>query len=87
MLAGSTPDPMAATSLVGAGTLVALFLGYLIGFAHAVWRRARTDYVRAKQSIPDLRSNMWSRGWSLIKRTTVVVLLFALLLAWIYSTS
>lgn len=72
--------------MVTAGTFVALFLGYLVGFAHALWRRAHADYVRTKKSIPALRNNMWSKAWSLTKRAAFMVVVTGLLV-WLYFTT
>jgi hypothetical protein len=84
MLAASTPDAPMASDLLSTGTLIALVLGYLVGRAHAVWKRAHADYVRTKQSIPGLRTAMWSRWWSMIKRAAVAVAV-TVLLVWTYG--
>ena len=42
-------------SLLSAGTLIGILFGYGVGFIHAVWRRARIDYVKTKEAVPGLR--------------------------------
>lgn len=61
--------------------LIATFL-FLLGYARAVWVRARKDYKATKAAVKPLRKAMWGSIWMFTKIGTGVVVIFMILIAW-----
>jgi hypothetical protein len=74
-------------SLLSVGTFFGLFVGYGLGRVHALWRRARSDYVKTKDSVPVLRSEKWAAWWSMVQRGAVVAAVAVALLTWLVVAS
>jgi hypothetical protein len=75
-MVGSTQTLAAAAAVPGllsVGTLVGLALGYFMGRGHAMWVRARKDYVTARTTVPKMRATKWTAWWSLTKWVAIVV--------------
>jgi len=64
------------------GTLVGLILGYLFGWIHAVWQRARRDYNTARKALPGIRKAKWSAWWRMVQRGAIAVVVVLVLIAW-----
>lgn len=74
-MVGSSQTLAAATAapgLLSVGTLVGLALGYFVGRGHAMWARARKDYVTARTTVPKMRTTKWTAWWSLTKWAAIV---------------
>jgi hypothetical protein len=67
MALSSLAHASAAPGLLSVGTLVGLGLGYFIGRMHAMWVRARKDYVTTKTTVSRMRTTKWTAWWSLAK--------------------
>jgi hypothetical protein len=70
------------SSVMSVGTLIGLLLGYGIGYFHALWRRARTDYVATKDSIPMLRRRKWDAWEGMMRRGALTLGIVAALVVW-----
>lgn len=72
----------------GSSLLTFLLLGGIIfsfGYARAVWKRAKKDYLSTKAAVKPLRKALWSSIWTTIKVGTGVVLAGMLLIAWVVT--
>jgi hypothetical protein len=86
MQSGQVLDESFLRSLVSVGTLVGLVLGYMLGWIHALWVRARSDYVRTRKSVPTLRSAKWGIWWRMVQRGAFAAVVVIALLAWVLNT-
>lgn len=76
-----------SSGLLHVGTFIGLFVGYFLGFAHALWRRARSDYRDTRKRLPNLRQAKWDRWWSMVRHGIVALLLAALAIAVLTRTA
>ena len=68
------------SEIVVIAALATLIVGYLYGKYYAVWGRARRDYSRVKQSVPDLRTAMWRAFWKVVQAGTFVAITMIVLM-------
>ena len=87
MWSAPPPDDAVIPNILGIGTVVGALFGYGLGYIHAVWRRARTDYVVTKDSVPGLRSKKWSAWWTMIQRGVLAGALITGLIAWVITSA
>lgn len=87
MWSAPPPDSSLIPNILSAGTLVGLLFGYGLGYVHAVWRRARSDYVTTKNSVPTLRSAKWSAWWTMIQRGVLAGAVVTGLIAWVIASA
>ena len=65
-------------SITSAGLMLGLAIGFSLGYAVAVARRAWADYRKTKAAVPGLRKDAWSLiGWALTKGGLVTLLIVA----------
>jgi hypothetical protein len=70
-----------STEIMVIAAIAVLIVGYLYGKYYAVWSRARRDYSRVKQSVPDLRSAMWRAFWKVVQLGAFVAITMFVLIA------
>jgi hypothetical protein len=87
MLSAAASDDALIPHLLGIGTIVGALFGYALGYVHAVWRRARRDYVTTKNSVPGLRSAKWSAWWAMVQRGVLAGAVLTGLIAWVISSA
>jgi hypothetical protein len=87
MWAAPPLDSSAVPSILSFGTVVGLGFGYALGYVHAVWRRARTDYVTVKESVPKMRSTKWTAWWTMVQRGVLAGAVLTGLIAWVISSA
>jgi hypothetical protein len=80
MPATSPFDQTSTSGVIGTGSVIGLTLGYLLGWIHAIWVRARADYLGARKAVGGLRTAKW-RAWRrlVLSGSLVVVVVFVLL--------
>lgn len=73
--------------VVSAPVLVVLLIGgsviYALGYAHAVWRRARMDYRATKAAVPRLRKAKWTLWTVMIRKGFWVVAALVVFVLWV----
>jgi hypothetical protein len=69
----ASPPPALADPVLYLGVLVGLVLGYGLGYAAALWRRARTAYLATKAGLPGMRRTMWDQWWTLVGRWSLAL--------------
>jgi hypothetical protein len=62
--------------------LIVLAFAFSLGYARAVWVRARADYKRTKAAVPGLRKDAWRAVWATMRIGTGVAILYLLITAW-----
>jgi hypothetical protein len=87
MWSAAASDDALIPNLLGAGTIVGALVGYALGYVHAIWRRARADYVTTKNSVPGLRSAKWSAWWVMVQRGVLAGAVLTGLIAWVISSA
>jgi methylthioribose-1-phosphate isomerase len=87
MLSAPASESALIPNLLGIGTLVGALFGYALGYVHAVWRRARRDYVTTKDSVPGLRSAKWSAWRLMLQRGVLAGAVLTGLIAWVISSA
>lgn len=87
MLAAPPPDSSVIPNILGVGTVVGALFGYGLGYIHAIWRRAGTDYAAAKKAIPVLRSAKWTAWWVMARRGALAGAVVTGLIAWVISSA
>lgn len=60
---------------------VAAFL-VMLGYARAVWVRAKDDYQKTKAAVKPLRKAMWLSIWTTIKIGALCVLILGVIVVW-----
>jgi hypothetical protein len=83
MLSAPLTDGPVIPNLLTGGTIVGLLFGYGVGYVHAVWRRARTDYRTTKAAVPKMKQAKWAAWRMMVQRGTLVAAVVAGLIAWI----
>lgn len=83
MWSAPPPDDAVIPNILSVGTIVGGLFGYALGYVHAIWRRARSDYVVTKNSVPGLRSTKWSAWWKLVQRGVLAGAVVTGLIAWV----
>jgi hypothetical protein len=86
MLSAPAEDAL-IPNLLGIGTIIGALFGYALGYVHAVWRRARRDYVTTKASVPGLRSAKWSAWRAMVQRGVLVGAVLVGLVVWVISSA
>jgi membrane protein YqaA with SNARE-associated domain len=87
MLSAPASESSLIPNLLGAGTIVGGFVGYVLGYVHAVWRRARKDYVTTKDSVPGLRSTKWAAWRAMVQRGVLAGAVLTCLIAWVITSA
>lgn len=87
MWSAPPPDNAVIPHIFSVGTVVGGLVGYGLGYVHAIWRRARKDYVVTRNSMPGLRSSKWSAWRTLIHRGLLAGAVLTGLIAWMISTA
>lgn len=78
----------AAPAASGSSLLTFLLIGGIIfsfGYARAVWKRAKKDYLSTKAAVKPLRKAMWASIWTTIKIGTGVAVAGLVLIAWVVA--
>jgi hypothetical protein len=87
MFAAPPPDDSSLPSVLSAGAFLGVLVGYGLGYVHAVWRRARGDYVKTKAAVPGMRSAKWVAWRSMVQRGVLVAGVLAVLVVWLVVAS
>jgi hypothetical protein len=87
MLSAPLTDGAGVSSLFSAGTVLGVVFGYLVGYIHAVWRRARADYKTVKASVPSLRTAKWAAWRSMVQRGTVAAAILTGVVVWLFTSA
>jgi hypothetical protein len=87
MFAAPSPDDPFLPSLLSVGTFLGLLVGYGLGYVHAVWRRARFDYVKTRDAVPGLRSAKWVAWRLMMQRGALVFAILVILVVWLVVAS
>jgi hypothetical protein len=87
MFAAPPPDDSSLPSVLSAGALLGVLVGYGLGYVHAVWRRARTDYVKTKTAVSGMRSAKWVAWRSMVQRGALVLSILVVLVVWLVVAS
>lgn len=79
---------VAAASASASSLLTFLLIGSVLfglGFARAVWVRAKRDYLTTKAAVKPLRKALWQSIWQTIKIGAIVAIAGICLVAWVVS--
>ncbi|HEX7743844.1 MAG TPA: hypothetical protein VF462_01090 [Micromonosporaceae bacterium] len=87
MWSAAPPDNSVIPNILSVGTIVGALFGYGLGYVHAVWRRARTDYVVTRNSVPTLRSSKWSAWRRMVHRGLLAGAVVTGLIAWVIASA
>lgn len=87
MLAAPPPDDPSLPSVLSLGTFLGLLIGYGLGYVHAVWRKARSDYVKTSGAVSGLRSAKWVAWRSMVQRGALVFGVLVVLVVWLVAAS
>lgn len=55
---------------------------FSLGYARAVWVRARRDYKTTKAAVPTLRKAVWSAIWKTIRIGVGAAIIYAVIVTW-----
>ena len=65
-----------------AGVTLGIFIGFVVGVAFAVARRAWVDYTKTKASLPGLKTTAWAMTRTSAGRFAIAGVLVALAVLW-----
>ena len=74
---------MQDSGLSTASLILGALLGFPLGFATAVMKRANKDYKVTKASVPGLRRSFWTSFRQVVKWGTVCIAIVGLLVVWV----
>lgn len=81
--------PLGAEATASTSSLLTFLLvgGLLfsLGFARAVWVRAKKDYLSTKAAVKPLRKALWQSIWTAVKVGVGVVVVGVVLIAWVVT--
>jgi ABC-type Fe3+ transport system permease subunit len=62
--------------------LVVTVVLFSLGYARAVWVRARRDYRTTKAAVKPLRKSMWSAIWRALRIALGAAFIYAVIVTW-----
>jgi len=84
---GAAPTPKSALSGVTLLLVIAaLFVAYGLGYSHARFRRATSDYKATKNTLSGLRKLILGTLTTTVGRLALVLVVIAVTMGWTWST-